>query len=648
MESLCIFIKKQQVQSSEPSRKAKTSKSNSYSMPKVTAAAAPIAVAVSGSMSPSADAELLWESIVATAVTPDHIRGQPCLPALIVTPDDPEPAPNGNLQPHITVASAISPDAVFNHHGQHQQTYPLPQLSAGLTSPSSHLPRTLPRALLEQQQQQQQHQQSFAVPSHWGPIHHHHQQQRQQQQQKQQLQSAGSVATVPDHMQHMQHQSSYPAPSFGIGPISTAIVHTKHTVAVDSFQTSHSAETIHNMLLPHLDNSVTGSTSLQPATMQASHTAPPNNASRSTSTTDTDDASDASPTTCVAAIPTGTGSVVEFRAIVPMPQRNRRRKHYTPMLLRAPTIRHRVAQLESAAQFVYNTYRSASTTTRGPVAIIEMFNKELRTTFEKLVTAPTGTGALVKRQNTNALSASRCSDFENFLLGVASLAVQHSQQELALANAAQQAMMRRVRSATAVLELRKSALDKLPLCVLAKAMYPDWTNGGIWLNKRTMEVLRVDPRDCPDQMMPMATFMPTLSHPATRAAATLHVAVSIAKNRPDACLYRIWTRADGSHVAGVFSSKYLLGPPPLHRFYFAYMFFQPLPIQPLDMNEWARRAITMPDKNPTASQSSHSVTPASAKYPGIMHQLIQDHIQMHPEDEETLPPNPTSALLPQV
>jgi hypothetical protein len=150
------------------------------------------------------------------------------------------------------------------------------------------------------------------------------------------------------------------------------------------------------------------------------------------------------------------------------------------------------------------------------------------------------------------------SDFEKFILGVACAAVQQSNREHALMHNAHETMMQRVEVAQGMLELRKVVLNKLPLCVFSKTLYPDWTSGGMWMNKRAMEALRIDPNECPNQIIPLESFMEILSHPATFGAASVHTAFSFANQRQRACNYQVWIRRDGTRVAGVYSYHYLL------------------------------------------------------------------------------------------
>jgi Fungal Zn(2)-Cys(6) binuclear cluster domain len=349
---------------------------------------------------------------------------------------------------------------------------------------------------------------------------------------------------------------------------------------------------------------------------------------------------------------------VESHALIFAPQQNKRRSRHphTFMLYHAPTIRRRIAHLEAAARLLYNNCRSPSwvMTEQQSADISKNYHEGMRAVFNELQ-APASMGLDVprrqRRQNTTVLTdmGHQRADFERFMLGVVCIAIQDSRHEAALARAAHDAMMRRALAATGVLELRKGTLDKLPMCVCAKALYPDYKKGGMWINKRAMEVMRVDPGECPDQMITTATWFDTaISHPVNRGFSSSHVAFSIANSRSDACHYRLWKRRDGTYVAGMHSNRYLFGPAPMNRFYFIYVFFQPLPVQPVDIDAWARRVmIASPSARRHSTHHSDDIgwtaAGTSAKYPGIMHQLIQDHIRLHPGDAETLPPNPTAS-----
>jgi Fungal Zn(2)-Cys(6) binuclear cluster domain len=327
---------------------------------------------------------------------------------------------------------------------------------------------------------------------------------------------------------------------------------------------------------------------------------------------------------------------------VPTPQSKIKKCPECPtfMLRHAPTIRRRVAHLQMAAQLIYDACASPSTSLKKHRSIdaFRSFNERMSAVFDDLLTRPPTHTAPAQQRHSGTLTDARRSGFEQYLLGVVYMAVQKSKYELALAHKAHEAMMRRVQGAAGVLELRKAALNNFPICVFAKATYPDWTTSGMWLNKQAMEVFAIDPNDCPNQVLPMKSFMKILAHPVTHDAATSHVAFSIAHNRPNSCHYRVWKRTDGKYLAGLFSNHYLLGPPPSHRLYFAYLFFQPLPVQPLDMDQWSRDAMLRTNETQSGRTSSSA---ASAKYPGIMHQLTQDHIRVHPEDEMSLPPLPS-------
>jgi hypothetical protein len=349
---------------------------------------------------------------------------------------------------------------------------------------------------------------------------------------------------------------------------------------------------------------------------------------------------------------------IESHALIIAPQQNnhRSRHPHTFMVYQTPTIRQRISHLEAAAQLLYNNCRSPSwvMTERQSADIFRRFTDGMRAVFNELhapASMEPDEPRRQRRQNMTVLTEleRQRADFERFMLGVICMAMQDSQHEAALARAAHDTMMRRAQAATGVLELRKGTLDMLPMCVCAKALYPDWTKGCIWINKRAMEVMGVDPSECPDQMIPMATFIDTLSHPVNRGLSSSHVAFSIANNRSDACHYRVWKHRDGTYVAGMHSNRYLLGPAPMHRLYFIYIFFQPLPVQPVDIDAWSRRVmIASPSARRHSTHHSDGIgwtaAGTSAKYPGIMHQLIQDHIRLHPEDAEKLPPNPRAGI----
>jgi Fungal Zn(2)-Cys(6) binuclear cluster domain len=325
------------------------------------------------------------------------------------------------------------------------------------------------------------------------------------------------------------------------------------------------------------------------------------------------------------------------------PRRNQRPKFHTFMLFHTPTIRRRVAHLKTAAQMIYNacaSARSSSPHGGSPNAFVQSINERLRATFKALLVplsmdaAQKTTGLLQRRCTPAAMGEIQRTGFQEFLLGVICMSAQQSQHKDALAHEAHQTLMQRVQSATAVLELRKATLNKLPLCVLAKALYPDWTAGGVWANKRAMQELRIDPKQCPNQIIPVRLFLNMLSHPVTNDVVKSHIAFSIANTRPNACQYRALKRTDGTVFAALLSTHHLLGPAPYHRMYFSYMFIQALPIQPLNMDSWAENAMVRLDETSVLTGAP------SAKYPGIMHKLIQDHIEMHPQDRMALPPCP--------
>jgi hypothetical protein len=328
----------------------------------------------------------------------------------------------------------------------------------------------------------------------------------------------------------------------------------------------------------------------------------------------------------------------------------RRPKCHTFMLFHAPTIRQRISHIQAAAQLIYDACRSPLSTEYGSAGISKIFNEGIRTAFEDMLTCSSSselgggiTEAPFEQQHmSGALVDARRYELQKFVMGVVCLAVQDSQFELALARKAHEAMLQRVQAATAILELRKGALNKLPICVFAKSLYPDWTSGSFWLNKRTAEVLGIDTNMYPDQMVPFENLVEHLSHPATSSCATSHIAFSIGNQRSHACHYTVYIRADGSYVAGMHSNHYLFGPAPSHRLYFSYTFFQPLPVQPSDIDAWARRVMIKHPKERGDHELGWTPAGTSAKYPGIMHQLLQDHIDMHPEDAAALPPSPNT------
>jgi hypothetical protein len=353
---------------------------------------------------------------------------------------------------------------------------------------------------------------------------------------------------------------------------------------------------------------------------------------------------------------TSSDDAVESQAVVTVPRQNTTKpKYHTFMLFQTPTIRRRIAHIEAAAQSIYKyAWSSSSMAARGSTGALRSFNERMRATFDDLVSLSSmGTTQLRQRQIVPVTDARR-SDFEKFILGVVCAAVQQSNHEQSLRHNAHETMMQRVEVAQGMLELRKAVLNKLPLCVFSKTLYPDWTSGGMWMNTRAMETLRIDPNECPNQIIPLASFMDFLSHPATFGAASAHTAFAFANQRQRACNYQLWIRRDGTRVAGVYSNHYLFGPAPLHRAYFTYVYFQPLPVQPResDMDAWARRVMIkhtnqQEGRGPGHRGESGGVTGrgwteagTSAKYPGIMHALIQDHIRLHPEDEMKLPPCP--------
>jgi hypothetical protein len=259
--------------------------------------------------------------------------------------------------------------------------------------------------------------------------------------------------------------------------------------------------------------------------------------------------------------------------------------------------------------------------------MLTSFNEHMRTTFSDLFTP------------SSVDTSPRRTDIEMFILGVICGTIKQSDQERVLVHSAHEDMMRRVQVAQGVFELRKAVLNRLPLCVFAKPVYPDWTSGDMWMNKRGLEVLRVDPNECPNQTTPLVKFMEVLAHPATFESASAHTAFSLANHRQNCSNYQVWIRIDGTPVAGLYSNHYVFGPPPLYRCYFTYVFFQPLPIQPVYMDAWARSVMI---RHPNGNKSrGWTAAGTSAKYPGIMHKLIQDHMNIHPEDK-TLPPHPAT------
>jgi Fungal Zn(2)-Cys(6) binuclear cluster domain len=333
---------------------------------------------------------------------------------------------------------------------------------------------------------------------------------------------------------------------------------------------------------------------------------------------------------------------VESRALIASPRRSSNPQTASPtfMLFHAPTIRQRIAHVEAAAQLVYDSCMTAQQS----ADVFRTFNEGMRVSFEDLLASSQADATQLERRDTTALTDTRRADFKQFMLGVVYMAMRDSLQEAALARKAHKAMMRRVQGALAVLELRKAALNKVPICVISKATYPDWTKGDMWINRRAMDVFRIDPNSCPNQMIPVATFMQLVSHPATYDFASSHAGFSIANNRSNASHYRVYTRTDGTLVAGMHANHYLLGPAPLHRPYLTYVFFQPLPIQPLDMEDWARRVMVNHREAKRrcyrrGAEADHSTIP-SARYPGVMHALIQEYIQSHPEDLMRIPPIP--------
>jgi hypothetical protein len=330
------------------------------------------------------------------------------------------------------------------------------------------------------------------------------------------------------------------------------------------------------------------------------------------------------------------------------------------ILARAPTIRRRIAQLEAAGHLMYTTTNASLVKGHSHLAVCAVFNEGMRTAFEDLLTQPSPMPTshqqhdIVSNSEAHGLTSNTTNhcraDFDNFVLGVTGKA-EHvdSKQELALAKEAHEAISKNIMRAVTMLELCKAALDNIPVCAFAKPLYPDWTSGSVWINKCTMRVMRVDPKDCPNQMMSMITFMALFSLPETMNAASAHAAFTIVHRRSHACHYRVYTRSDGTRVAGMHSNNHMFGKLPPHRPYFSYIFFQPLPVQPSDIDEWARNVmITHPAPAAAAvaasSRSSEigwtAKTVASAKYPGVMSKLIRDHVRIHPQDEMSLPPCP--------